>query len=125
MDWKERALSLLKDSLEPVPSELNEIDWKCGLSDKSDRLAQHIITNLFVNVSALTKIRLLPQHVFLQTRLKLDLLSPPMRNLYHVNTPHMYRFTHKVLFSALSTSSGNSLYFNMFLSTQKIIIPKN
>lgn len=42
MDWKERALSLLKDSLEPVPSELNEIDWKSGLSDKSERLAQHI-----------------------------------------------------------------------------------
>lgn len=42
MDWKERALALLKDSLEPVPSELNEIDWKGGLSDKTDRLAQHI-----------------------------------------------------------------------------------
>lgn len=42
MDWKERALKLLKDSLEPVPSELNEIDWKSSLSDKSDRLAQHI-----------------------------------------------------------------------------------
>lgn len=42
MDWKERAISLLIDSLEPVPSELNEIDWKSGLSDKSDRLAQHI-----------------------------------------------------------------------------------
>lgn len=42
MDWKERALSLLRDSLEPVPSELNEIDWKSGLSDKTDRLAQHI-----------------------------------------------------------------------------------
>lgn len=42
MDWKERALHLLKDSLEPVPSELNEIDWKGGLSSKTDRLAQHI-----------------------------------------------------------------------------------
>ena len=42
MDWKDRALALLKDSLEPVPSELNEIDWKSGLSDKTDRLAQHI-----------------------------------------------------------------------------------
>ncbi|MDE6198805.1 MAG: putative DNA binding domain-containing protein [Muribaculaceae bacterium] len=42
MDWKERALSLLKDSLEPIPSELNEIDWKSGLSDKTERLAQHI-----------------------------------------------------------------------------------
>lgn len=42
MEWKERALHLLKDSLEPVPAELNEIDWKGGLSDKTDRLAQHI-----------------------------------------------------------------------------------
>lgn len=42
MDWKERAIGLLKESLEPVPSELNEIDWKSGLSDKSERLAQHI-----------------------------------------------------------------------------------
>lgn len=42
MDWKEKALALLKESLEPVPSELNEIDWKSGLSDKSERLAQHV-----------------------------------------------------------------------------------
>ncbi len=42
MDWKDRAINLLKESLEPVPTELNEIDWKSGLSDKSDRLAQHI-----------------------------------------------------------------------------------
>lgn len=42
MHWTERAIQLLKDSLEPVPSELNEIDWKSGLSDKSERLAQHI-----------------------------------------------------------------------------------
>lgn len=42
MDWKERAIQLLNESLEPIPSELNEIDWKSGLSDKSDRLAQHI-----------------------------------------------------------------------------------
>lgn len=42
MDWKERAIALLKESLEPVPSELNEIDWKSNLSDKSERLAQHI-----------------------------------------------------------------------------------
>lgn len=42
MDWKERAIALLKESLEPVPSELNEIDWKSDLSDKSERLAQHI-----------------------------------------------------------------------------------
>ncbi len=40
--WIETALQLLTKSLHPVPQELNEIDWKSGLSDKSDRLAQHI-----------------------------------------------------------------------------------
>jgi ATP-dependent DNA helicase RecG len=40
--WIDTALNLLKKSLHPVPSELNEIDWKSNLSDKSERLAQHI-----------------------------------------------------------------------------------
>jgi hypothetical protein len=30
MSWKEKAINSLKDSLYPVPSELNEIDWKIG-----------------------------------------------------------------------------------------------
>ena len=42
MDWKEKAIKTLKDSLFPVPAELNELDWKSGLSSKTDRLAQHI-----------------------------------------------------------------------------------
>ena len=41
-NWNKRALELLDKSLHPIPSELNEIDWKSALSDKSDRLAQHI-----------------------------------------------------------------------------------
>ena len=42
MNWKEIAIKILKDSLHPIPSELNELDWKSGLSDKTERLAQHI-----------------------------------------------------------------------------------
>lgn len=42
MDWKEKAIKILKDSLHPIPAELNELDWKSGLSDKTERLAQHI-----------------------------------------------------------------------------------
>lgn len=42
MDWKDRAISILNDSLYPVPTELNEIDWKSGLSDKTERMAQHM-----------------------------------------------------------------------------------
>lgn len=42
MEWKEKALKTLQDSLVPVPAELNELDWKSGLSCKTDRLAQHI-----------------------------------------------------------------------------------
>lgn len=41
-NWNTRALELLNKSLNPIPSELNEIDWKSALSDKSERLAQHI-----------------------------------------------------------------------------------
>jgi len=42
MSWRVKAINLLKDSLYPIPSELNEIDWKSGLSPKTERLAQHI-----------------------------------------------------------------------------------
>jgi ATP-dependent DNA helicase RecG len=41
--WVETAIQLLTNSLNPVPQELNEIDWKCGLSDKSERLAQQMV----------------------------------------------------------------------------------
>ena len=41
-NWQEQAIKALEDSLYPVPQELNGIDWKCALSDKSDRLAQHL-----------------------------------------------------------------------------------
>lgn len=42
MNWKEKALDILEDSLYPVAAELNELDWKCGLSCKTERLAQHL-----------------------------------------------------------------------------------
>lgn len=42
MSWKDKALQLLEKSLKPVPQELNEIDWKGGLSNDKERLAQHI-----------------------------------------------------------------------------------
>ncbi|WP_442588962.1 ATP-binding protein [Pedobacter sp. AW31-3R] len=41
-DWIDVAVLLLKNSLKPLPQELNELDWKTNLSDKSERLAQHI-----------------------------------------------------------------------------------
>jgi ATP-dependent DNA helicase RecG len=42
MDWKENVLKALEASLYPIPTELNELDWKSGLSSNTDRLAQHI-----------------------------------------------------------------------------------
>ncbi|MDR1021847.1 MAG: putative DNA binding domain-containing protein [Prevotellaceae bacterium] len=42
MNWLEKAIKCLKSSLYPIPSELNEVDWKSGLSPKTDRLAQHL-----------------------------------------------------------------------------------
>lgn len=49
VNWTNIATQLLHESLNPVPQELNEIDWKSGLSDKSERLAQHI--SAFTNQS--------------------------------------------------------------------------
>ena len=42
MNWKDKALDILKESLSPIPHELSELDWKSNLSTKTDRLAQHI-----------------------------------------------------------------------------------
>ena len=40
--WQDKAAKALEDSLHPVPQELNAIDWKSCLSDKTERLAQHL-----------------------------------------------------------------------------------
>ncbi len=40
--WEETVTKLLFKSLNPIPQELNEIDWKCALSTKTERLAQHL-----------------------------------------------------------------------------------
>jgi len=41
--WIVHGLNLLNSSLEPVPHELNELDWKMSLSDNKDRLTEHLI----------------------------------------------------------------------------------
>jgi len=47
--WQDKAAKALEDSLHPVPQELNAIDWKSCLSDKTERLAQHLcaFSNIF------------------------------------------------------------------------------
>lgn len=42
-NWLNRALGLLDQSLNPIPSELNEIDWKEKLSPNKEKLKQHLI----------------------------------------------------------------------------------
>jgi len=49
MDWKDNAIKALRDSLYPIPCELNELDWKSGLSDKTERMAQHL--SAFANLN--------------------------------------------------------------------------
>lgn len=41
--WIKAALVCLEESLKPIPHETNEIDWKVRLSDKKDRLVEHLI----------------------------------------------------------------------------------
>lgn len=47
--WVYNALICLEESLSPVPHETNEIDWKVQISDKKDRLTEHLIA--FANCS--------------------------------------------------------------------------
>ena len=41
--WIAQATAWLKASREPVPHEVNELDWKGGLSGNSERLIEHLI----------------------------------------------------------------------------------
>lgn len=41
--WVARAVQCLEESLSPVPHESNEIDWKVSLSDRKERLAEHLM----------------------------------------------------------------------------------
>lgn len=41
--WVPVATGWLKQSLEPVPQEINELDWKSELSPKKERLTEHLI----------------------------------------------------------------------------------
>lgn len=41
--WVRQAIATLKASLEPVPHEVNELDWKIDLSDHKERLVEHLI----------------------------------------------------------------------------------
>lgn len=41
--WIANTLLSLEESLSPVPHETNEIDWKVSLSERKDRLAEHLM----------------------------------------------------------------------------------
>ena len=41
--WIAQAISWLKASREPIPHEVNELDWKGGLSGNRERLIEHLI----------------------------------------------------------------------------------
>lgn len=41
--WVAQALNWLTQSLEPVPHELNELDWKASLTGNTERLVEHMI----------------------------------------------------------------------------------
>lgn len=41
--WVASAVELLKSSLAPIPHEINELDWKAGLSPNNERLKEHLM----------------------------------------------------------------------------------
>lgn len=42
MNWKEKAIRALHDSLHPIPTEHNNLDWKSDLSPNKDKMAHHL-----------------------------------------------------------------------------------
>lgn len=40
--WIDRAVTILGNTLSPVPQEKNELDWKSGLSNNTEKLAKHL-----------------------------------------------------------------------------------
>lgn len=49
MDLIDKCISLLNKALNPIPQELNELDWKIGLTEKNDRFSKHF--SAFANFS--------------------------------------------------------------------------
>jgi hypothetical protein len=41
--WIEHAQRCLEECLAPVPHEVNELDWEVCLSEKKERLIEHLI----------------------------------------------------------------------------------
>lgn len=41
-NWINRAFALLEHSLEPMPQELNELDWKESLSPNNEKISKHL-----------------------------------------------------------------------------------
>lgn len=41
-EWINSALELLTKSLDPIPQELNQLDWKVDLSQKEERISHHL-----------------------------------------------------------------------------------
>jgi len=41
-NWEEIATDLIHKSLQPIPHELNGLDWKINISEKGDRIAAHL-----------------------------------------------------------------------------------
>ena len=107
MEWKERAIAILKDSLYPVPTELNELDWKSGLSDKTERLAQHI--SAFANLKG-GGILVFGVHndgtCFDISKEEVDKIVQTLGNIAHNNLAYPIQIEHSVM-----AFEGHSLLF--------------
>lgn len=40
--WEDKAKELLKNTLSPLPHEMNEIDWKVDISENGEKVARHL-----------------------------------------------------------------------------------
>jgi predicted HTH transcriptional regulator len=122
MSWQEKAIQYLKNSLFPIPVELNEIDWKSGLSPKTDRLAQHLcaFSNLKgggflvygVNDDAT---------MFSVTKPEADEIIKKLGNIAKNNLSHSIQIQH----DTIEYEKNALLFFYIPEQTEKPVYPRN
>ncbi len=114
MDWKDNAIKILRDSLYPIPNELNELDWKSGLSDKTERMAQHLSAFANLNGGGLLVFGVHDDGTcFSMNKSEIDKIVQKLGNIAQNNLSYSIPIEHSVI-----DFDGNSLLF-IYVPEQK------
>lgn len=96
--WHNKALQFLRDSLNPIPQELNELDWKSALSDKSEKLARHISAFANTNGGGILAFGVANDASFVElSQIEIEEIVKTLGNIAKNNLSHAIVLDHAVL----------------------------